>query len=111
QLDETGQGYIDFAVDGAERMKRLIKDLLDYSRLDSKEEDLDDTDMNQVLQEVIYTLGERIRKQNAIVEFGPLPILPKTHRTQLFQLMQNLISNGLKYNKTEQPTVRVHALE
>jgi PAS domain S-box-containing protein len=111
QLDETGQGYIDFAVDGAERMKRLIKDLLDYSRLDSKEEDLDDTDMNQVVQEVIYTLGERIRKQNAIVETGPLPMLPKTHRTQLFQLMQNLISNGLKYNKTEQPTVRVHALE
>jgi light-regulated signal transduction histidine kinase (bacteriophytochrome) len=67
--------------------------------------------MNQVVQEVIYTLGERIRKQNAIVETGPLPMLPKTHRTQLFQLMQNLISNGLKYNKTEQPTVRVHALE
>ncbi len=111
QLDETGQGYIDFAVDGAERMKRLIKDLLDYSRLESKEEDLDDTDMNQVLQEVIYTLGDRISKQNAIVETGPMPILPKTHRTQLFQLMQNLISNGLKYNKTEQPTVRVHALE
>ncbi len=111
QLDETGQGYIDFAVDGAERMKRLIKDLLDYSRLDSKEDDLDDTDMNQVVQEVIYTLGERIQKQNAVVDTGPLPVLPKTHRTQLFQLMQNLISNGLKYNRTEQPTVSVHALE
>ena len=52
-LDSTGQEYIHFAVDGADRMKRLIQDLLDYSRLEAAQEDLGDTDMNQVVQEVI----------------------------------------------------------
>lgn len=109
-IDETGQSYIDFAVNGAERMKSLIKDLLEYSRLDSKPLEPTETDMAQVVQEVIYTLEDRIRQCNATVDVGPLPII-MAHRTQMFQLMQNLVSNGLKYNKSENPVVRINALD
>lgn len=110
RVDETGQAYIDFAVNGADRMKRLIKDLLDYSRLDSKSDEPGQTDMGQVLQEVIYTLGDRISQSNAVVEAGPLPVI-LAHRTQMFQLLQNLVSNGLKYNQQLQPRISIHALD
>lgn len=110
QVDETGQAYIDFAVNGADRMKQLIKDLLEYSRLDSKSDEPDETDMGQVMQEVIYTLGDRIRQANATVDVGPLPVII-AHRTQMFQLLQNLVSNGLKYNDQPHPKVSVNALD
>ena len=110
-LDATGQEYIHYAVDGADRMKRLIQDLLNYTRLEAAQEDPGDTDMNQVVQEVIYTLSDRIQKSNASVEFGTLPVLSGTHRTQMFQLIQNLVSNGIKYNQQEKPVVRIDALD
>lgn len=110
-IDETADKYIHFAVDGAERMKRLIHDLLEYSRAGRSQEELGDTDMNKVAAEVVYTFEPEIQKRNAIVKIGALPVLSATRRVQMIQLLQNLIGNALKYNNSIQPIIQIESTE
>ena len=96
-LDEKGATYIHFAVDGAERMKQLIMDLLEYSRTGTNKDIAADADMNAVLTDVQNVLATVIREQNAVIQFNQLPVLLNTSRIMMFQLMQNLLGNALKY--------------
>jgi len=110
-LDSTADQYIQFAVDGAFRMKKLIQDLLEYSRAGSIKEIEGVTDMNEVVKEVLAVFSERIEEQEAIVTTGPMPVLIHTRKTQLFQLMQNLVGNALKFHSTEKPFIQISAQE
>ncbi|RYF90712.1 MAG: PAS domain S-box protein, partial [Chitinophagaceae bacterium] len=111
QLDETGKKYIHYAVDGAERMKKLIMDLLAYSKVSTNDDELTDTDMNVLVAEVVHVLQNKIEELGAQVSVGPLPVLPHTRRTQMFQLMQNLLGNALKYHGKATPVISVTAKE
>jgi PAS domain S-box-containing protein len=111
KLDETGRQYIRFAVNGAERMKKLIHSLLQYSRLGSAPDDLTATDMNEVLQNVLEILRGRIEVQQATIEADRLPVLPRTRRSQMLQLLQNLVSNALKYHGEEKPLIKIRVNE
>lgn len=111
QLDETGEKYIHFAVDGADRMKKLIMDLLEYSRTGTNKDIAADTDMNVVMTEVLGVLNTSIKEQNAVVKVGSLPVLPNTSKIQMFQLMQNLLGNALKYHGDNPPLVKINARE
>ena len=111
QLDEVANKYIHFAVDGAERMKRLIMDLLEYSRITTGSYETEDTDMNEVVREVKGILTDTIEDLNAAVVVDDLPILRNTHKTQLFQLMQNLLGNALKYHRDVAPVIKISAVE
>jgi PAS domain S-box-containing protein len=110
QIDETAEQYIHFAVDGAERMKKLIMDLLEYSRVGSNKDDFASIDTNILLQEVVNVFFNRIEEMNAKVIIDPLPAV-KGNRTQLFQLFQNLVGNALKYHSGESPEIRVSVKE
>lgn len=100
KLDDKAREYIRYAVDGAERMKMLIMDLLDYSRVNaSTEEDpYEWIDLNTVARDVIATFQQEINKLDATVEAG---ILPKVlgNKAQLGRLFQNLVGNALKYHQ------------
>ena len=109
ELDATAQKYIHFAVDGADRMKHLINDLLEYSRTGTNTDIPADTNMNEVMQEVMMVLHNSIREQHAVVEVDPLPVLHNTSKIQMFQLMQNLISNALKYHSERKPIIKIGA--
>jgi two-component system CheB/CheR fusion protein len=109
QLDEKGEKYINFAVDGADRMKQLIMDLLEYSRTGTNRDVPIETDMNDVMKEVMSVLRNSIIENNAIVEVGQLPVLPKARRLQMFQLMQNLLGNALKYHSDKKPLIKIDA--
>ncbi|MBC7886999.1 MAG: PAS domain S-box protein [Ferruginibacter sp.] len=111
QLDETGEKYIYFAVDGADRMKQLIMDLLEYSRTGTNKEIPSDTNMDEVSMEVLNILENSIREQEAVIEIGSLPVLPGSSKIQLFQLMQNLLSNALKYHSEKRPVIKINAKE
>jgi PAS domain S-box-containing protein len=111
QIDETADKYIHFAVDGAERMKRLIQDLLKYSRAGRSQDELGSTDMNQVAAEVVTTFEPEIRERNATIKTGHLPVLPRTRKVQMVQLLQNIISNALKYNNSKNPLIQIDATE
>lgn len=110
-LDETALKYIHFAVDGSNRMKQLIMDLLEYSRTGSNKEVSPETDMNLVMEEVKSTLKKSIEESEAVFEFDHLPVLLNTSKLQMFQLMQNLIGNALKYRRDVQPWIKVSSTE
>ncbi len=110
-IDEKGQEYIRFAVDGSVRMKRLINDLLDYSRVTTRKQELEKVDMQQVVNEVMQNLGLQIQEKHATIQVSKMPLLAWADKTQMIQLLQNLVGNALKYSSDEPPLVQINAEE
>lgn len=108
QLDERADKYIRYASDGARRMQRLVADLLAYSRVGSQGKALAPVDAAQVLAAVTHSLQRLMREAGAMVETGPLPRV-MADEGQLHQLLQNLISNAIKFRSEAPPRVRVSA--
>jgi PAS domain S-box-containing protein len=102
QLDEKAHQYIDFAVDGAKRMRQIILDLLEFSKIGKEDEELVKVDLNEVVHEVCLLHRKQIEDLNAEVLFDNLPIIIG-HPSPMIQLFQNLISNGLKYRDPKIP--------
>ena len=111
QLDETGEKYIYYAVDGAERMKQLIMDLLEYSRTGTNRDVTEDTDMNEMIDDVLKVLKNAVEETGANIQYYNLPVLPQASKVQMFQLMQNLVGNALKYHGPEKPIITINAAE
>ena len=72
-LDESALKYIDFAVDGANRMKLLINDLLDYSRITTNANEFEEIDLEKVLDEVLFNLELVIEDNQAVIIRKSLP--------------------------------------
>ena len=108
-LPDQGRMYIERMQDAASRMRTLINDLLSYSRVTTKGKEFKQTDMNEVMRGVLSDLSIRIEDQNATVEVGELPTL-MSDATQMRQLLQNLLSNALKFKRPEvDPVISVTA--
>jgi signal transduction histidine kinase/ligand-binding sensor domain-containing protein len=108
KMDEKADKYLMFIAQSSERMKTLIKDLLDYSRIGKKKE-IEKVDCNQMLQEVIADLGTAITEANAEIIHDPLPII-NGYPTEIKQLFQNLIINAIKFRKKyTSPVIRITA--
>jgi PAS domain S-box-containing protein len=107
-FDETASTYIDFAVDGAKRMQKLILDLLEYSRVGKAYEIAEFIDLNTLIAEIKILCRKQIEEIDAdIIVIEPLPLI-KSHKSPLLQLFQNLISNALKYSRKDvTPTVKI----
>jgi PAS domain S-box-containing protein len=95
-LDEKGIKYIHFASDGAIRMRHIILDLLEFSRVGRTEENKEYVDVSAVLEEVVGLNRKIIQEKKAKVTWGELPVL-HTFGSPLRLVFQNLINNGLKY--------------
>jgi PAS domain S-box-containing protein len=108
KLDKDGQEFIDFAVDGAQRMQSLIKDLLSYSRVGRKDITSQPVDLNKTMADVMHDLELKLQDENATVEFSDLPVV-MGDPGQIHQLMQNLVNNGVKFHKEEAPRVTITA--
>ncbi len=108
KLDDSADDFIHFAVDGADRMKGLILDLLAYSRVGTQGGEPRPTDMGEALVEVLQDLGLALEEAGATVEAGELPLVMADPR-QLRQLLQNLIGNAVKFCAEEAPLIRVEA--
>jgi PAS domain S-box-containing protein len=108
KLDADADEFIAFAVDGATRMQRLIQDLLAYSRVGSKGRDLLDTSSEKALQQALLNLSSAIKESGALVTHDPLPTV-QADEMQLVQLFQNLIGNGIKYQRPGVPQVHISA--
>ncbi|SHN09908.1 His Kinase A (phospho-acceptor) domain-containing protein [Cyclobacterium lianum] len=101
-LDQKGKTYIKFAVDGAHRMRRLILDLLAYSRIEKTGNEHETVDFNQLLAEIKLTFEPEIKKLKAEVTGDSLPVV-RGPSSFYFLLLQNLIGNALKYTKPGVP--------
>jgi light-regulated signal transduction histidine kinase (bacteriophytochrome) len=106
QLDQDAQEFIRYAVDGASRMQRLIQDLLAYSRITTRGSPFAPVDLNEALMDAMANLQAAIDESAAVVTYGDLPAV-NADRTQMVQLLQNLIGNSIKFRKRDEPP-RVH---
>lgn len=98
--------FLDFAVDGAKRMDRMLSGILEYSRISSEKKPFEWVDMNEVIKEALNNLHAVINETDARVEFSQLPPLVGDH-LQLVQLMQNLIGNGIKFKNIYPPQISI----
>lgn len=99
-LDDTSKDYIDRMQNAAERMQRLIEDLLTFSRVTTKAQPFRKVDLNVIVNDVLDDLELQIDEAKAQVEVAELPTI-EGERHQLRQVMQNLIGNALKYRKPD----------
>ena len=108
QLDETGQEFMYYVIDGVDRMKVMLDDLLSYSRVSSGGDTKTWVDISDIMVIVNANLTPRLREQGAklIVKEKNLPAV-KANNTQMIQLLQNLVSNGIKFRGERDPVVTV----
>jgi signal transduction histidine kinase len=108
RLDGDAREFIGYAVDGAARMKRLINDLLAYSRVGSAPLALEDVDSSEIVRGVIQTLSLQLAELHGQVTFDALP---RVHAdpVQLARVFQNLVENAIKYRSRAAPRVRIVA--
>ena len=96
-LDDKGKQYIYFAVDGAKRMRQIILDLLDYSRVGRNDVELEDVNLMDIITEIQSLYRKQIDELSAKIETSHLPQI-LSYKTPIRQVLQNLISNALKYH-------------
>jgi light-regulated signal transduction histidine kinase (bacteriophytochrome) len=107
KLDQDANDFIRYAVDGANRMQKLINDLLDYSRISSKGKEFIKVDTSQILGEAVSNLHHLITDNGAVVTNDKLPCL-FVDESQIVRVFQNLIENAIKYKKkTELPKIHI----
>ena len=104
KLDDRGKEYLRFAVDGGARARDLIRDLLEYSRVGSNGRRMRRTDMEAVLDKVCVNLKVQIQDEGAVLTRGPLPTIVADDNN-MAALLQNLISNAIKFHGPEAPAV------
>jgi PAS domain S-box-containing protein len=109
RLDEHEKDYLLRMTGAAQRMKDLLDGLLRYSRIQTRAQEFEPVDLDQVVLEAISDLELTIARAGARVETGPLPQVTGD-RDQLCQLFQNLIANALKFCRPGvEPLVRIYA--
>jgi len=97
RLDADADEFIGFAVEGAQRMRALITDLLAYARVSSRARPLEPTALPEVVQDALRSLHAAITERRAEITIDELPTV-RADGNQLRQLYQNLVANALKFN-------------
>jgi light-regulated signal transduction histidine kinase (bacteriophytochrome) len=108
KLDKKASDWIRRTVQAAEQMHTLIRDVLEYSRVDSRERPFEPVSLRDVFHDSVGLLEASIRHAGGEVTREELPTV-MGDRSQLVQLLQNLIGNGLKYHGEKPPRVHVSA--
>ena len=106
KLDESAKQYIDFAVKGASRMKKLVFDLLEYSRLSTIVKEYTETDLNEIVQETKTKFQPVIEETGAVITTSQLPVII-AERAQMVQLFDHLIGNALKFRNTKEILISI----
>jgi PAS domain S-box-containing protein len=111
KLDKDAMEYIEYAVKGASNLQALIKDLLSYSTINKKEINVSPIDMDILLDDVLSSLQLLMQEKNVKVYINE-PLLPlMADKNAITQLVQNLIQNGIKYNISDTPVIRIMCTE
>lgn len=106
--DNEVHEFLEFASSNARYMHSLVQDILEFSMIYKSENKVKTLNTNEVVANVINNLQDYIKERNAVIKYENLPIII-ANSTQIHQLFQNLIENGIKYNESEQPQVKIYA--
>ncbi len=110
QIDAEADSFLNVIVDGVRRMETMIRDLLSYSHAihGTEPEALQNVDLGQVLTAVVANLEAPIRESGAVIDWSGLPLVAG-RAPEIMQILQNLISNAIKYRGPETPRVEIAA--
>ncbi|SHJ76656.1 PAS domain S-box-containing protein [Arenibacter nanhaiticus] len=104
QLDERAREYIYFAVDGAQRMRQIILDLLEFSRVGRLEDEKETIALQTVLDDYCILRKQLMAEKEAQIIHAPLPII-SSYKAPVTQILHNLLDNALKYSAPDRPVV------
>ncbi|QKZ12851.1 PAS domain-containing protein [Spirosoma sp. KUDC1026] len=104
EIDERGRDILGRIQQAGERMSTLIRDLLNYSRISTRQQTFEPVSLQTILNDVIDTLDLRIQQTGAAVNASKLPTV-RGDESQLRQLFQNLLSNAMKFSLPDRPPV------
>ncbi len=110
QLDDDANEFINFITDATDRMKGIIRSLLEYSRISSDGRQLTQVPVDKVLEEVQQNLKQRIAGSGAVIRIGIMPGV-RANEAQMLQLFQNLIGNAVKFRSSQPPEITIQAEE
>ena len=110
QLDETADEFIGYVVDGSERMKILINDLLEYSRVGTQGRPLEPVESSSALEHALSNLRVAMSEADARVTHDRLPKV-QGDINQLSQMFQNLISNAIKFRAENPPNIHISSVQ
>ncbi|MDD1678502.1 MAG: PAS domain S-box protein [Methanomicrobiales archaeon] len=111
KIDKKADRYIKFIVDGTNQMQQIIQDLLAYSRVQTRAYEFGPFDANRAFDQALLNLHKTIEDKKAFITRDPLPEI-FADGTQITQLFQNLIGNGLKFQKPDnKPVIRASAAQ
>jgi len=106
KLDSDADEFINYAMDGALRMQNLIDALLTYARIGTSERPLTQVNCEEIFTDITTNLSIITKERNAIITHDPLPTVT-TDKILLSQVIQNLINNAIKFNKTPEPKIHL----
>jgi PAS domain S-box-containing protein len=107
-LDERADKYINYIVDGATRMQQLINDLLVYSRLGTRGKEFEQAQCKAVVEQTMCNLQIAIAETKAVITYEEMPAV-MADESQLVQLFQNLLANGIKFCRQDIPLIHIAA--
>lgn len=108
KLDNDAKEFIHFAVDGAERLQTLIKDLLSFSRVGTRGKPFQPTNIQDIVTRACSDLQFVIADHEANIVYNDLPTVI-ADETQMSQVFQNLISNAIKFHSDDKPYIQIEA--
>lgn len=107
-MNPEAREFVDYSHTGAKRLERLIDDVLAYCRIGTNLPKPIPVNLNDVVSTIRFELREKLSAQNAKVNINKeLPIVNNVHSSLMYHVFQNLISNGLKFNKKETPEINI----
>ena len=107
-LDDDADDFIEYIVEGAQRMRQLIEDLLEYSRVNSQSNEFENVDIEEVLDSVLSNLSISIVEYDVTISHDNLPTI-FGDKNQISQVLQNLIINAIKFHGQKPPKIDVSA--
>jgi signal transduction histidine kinase len=106
KFDATDNEYVDFIVKSSSQSVRLVDDLLNYSKLDKNIGEPENIDFTDIVANACVTIRTIMETRNASIILERIPII-QAHRSLIVMLMQNLITNGIKYNDKQDPEIKI----
>jgi len=106
KLDKDANEFIDFAVDGSNRMRQLINSLLEYSRI-NRVKPFEEIYVSDIISDVLVDLSDQVNSTGAIIKYDNLPETIYGDNVLIGQLFQNLIANALKFRNSAKPEIEI----
>jgi len=108
-MNPEAREFVDYSQSGAKRLERLIDDVLAYCRIGTNLPKPIPVNLNDVVSTIRFELRDKLNSSNAKININKeLPVINNVHSSLMYHVFQNLISNGLKFNKKENPEININ---